>query len=187
MLNIDVIVRLSEKYGVPLEDVLFIALNVNGVNFECDYNRMRMAFRLADAGLFSYAKQRGELDYYFALPVNQRSPFVLVNNQLSLQGVHIGQAVGPTEDICNSHYHRRNGTVLNMNPNSRTSCRGCKFCYTAYQVPCDRKKLKDEPDLKSFFESWMIKYGLADLSHLVQVAVVTGCYDDSEEICRGLH
>jgi len=187
MLNINVIGRLSERYGVPLEDVLFIALNVNGVNFECDYNRMRMAFHLADSSLFDYAKQRGELDYYFALPVNQNSPFTLTdNNVLLLQNTVIGQAIGPTEDICDSHYLRRKGTSLNINPNSRTSCRGCQFCYTAYQVPYDRKRMKTESDLKDFFEGWMLQYGLTNLSHLIQVSVVTGCYDNSDDLCQFL-
>lgn len=186
MLNINVIARLAKKYNVPLEDVLFIALNTNGINFECDYNRMRMAFRLADSNLFDYAKQRGELDYYFALPVNQNSPFALVNNILLLQDTVVGQAICPTEDICDSHYPRRKGTVLNINPNSRTSCHGCQFCYTAYQVPCDRKRLKTDSDLKDFFEGWMLKHGLTNLSHLIEVAVVTGCYESSDDLCRFL-
>ncbi len=186
MLNINIIGRLAEKYGVPLEDVLFIALNTNGVDFECDYNRMRMAFHLADSNLFNYAKQRGELDYYFALPVNQNSPFAMVDNVLLLQDTVVGQAIGPTEDICDSHYPRRKGTSLNINPNSRTSCYGCQFCYTAYQVPYDRKKLKTDSDLKDFFENWMLKYGLSSLSHLIQVSVVTGCYESSDDICRFL-
>lgn len=186
MLNINIIGRLAEKHGVPLEDVLFIALNTNGVNFECDYNRIRMAFHLADSDLFDYAKQRGELDYYFALPVNQNSPFAMVDNVLLLQDTVVGQAIGPTEDICDSHYLRRKGTSLNINPNSRTSCYGCQFCYTAYQIPYDRKKLKTDFDLKDFFEDWMVKYGLTDLSHLIQVSVVTGCYESSDDLCRFL-
>jgi len=167
MLDINVIERLAKRYDVPLEDVLFITLNVNGVRLECDYNRMRMGFRLAESSLFEYAKQRGELDYYFALPINQESPFVIVENVLFLRNIVIGQAIGPTEDICDSHYPRRKGTVLNINPNSRTSCRGCQFCYTSYQVPCDRKRMRDDSDLKDFFEDWMNKYGLANLSHLI--------------------
>lgn len=186
MLNINVVARLSGRYEVPLEDVLFIALNVNGVNLECDYNRMRMAFRLADSGLFEYAKQRGELNYYFALPVNQVSPFAIVGDVLLLQDTVIGQAIGPTEDICDSHYPRRKGTSLNINPNSRTSCHGCQFCYTAYQIPYDRKRLKTDSDIREFFEDWMIKYGLTDLSHLIQVSIVTGCYESSDALCRFL-
>lgn len=186
MLDINAIARLAEKYSVPLEDVLFIALNTNGINFACDYNRMRTAFRLAESNLFSCAKQRGELDYYFALPVNPNSPFALIDNTLFLQDTVIGQTIGQAEDICDSHYPRRKGTSLNLNPNSRTSCRGCQFCYTAYQVPCDRKRLRTASDLKDFFEGWMTKYDLSDLSHLIQVSVVTGCYENSDEVCQFL-
>ncbi len=186
MLTIESVARLAERYHIPLEDVLFIALNINGVNLECDYNRMRMAFRLADSKLFEYAKQRGELDYYFALSVNQDSPFAIIDNVLFLQNTVIGQAIGPTEDICDSHYPRRKGTSLNINPNSRTSCHGCQFCYTAYQIPYDRKRLKTGSDLREFFENWMAKYGLTDLSHLIQVSIVTGCYESGEAVCRFL-
>src|SRR3989344_4950909 len=186
MLDIHRISHLSEQYKVPLEDVLFIALNINGVNLECDYNRMRMAFRLADSKLFDYAKQRGELDYYFALPVNQASPFAIVGDVLLLQDAVIGQAIGPTEDICDYHYLRRKGTSLNINPNSRTSCHGCQFCYTAYQIPYDRKRLKTDSDLREFFEDWMVKYGLTNLSHLIQVSIVTGCYESGDALCRFL-
>jgi len=186
MLTIESVARLAECYHIPLEDVLFIALNINGVNLECDYNRMRMAFRLADSKLFEYAKQRGELDYYFALPVNQDSPFAIIDNTLLLQNTVIGQTIGPTEDICDSHYPRRKGTSLNINPNSRTSCHGCQFCYTAYQIPYDRKRLESDSDIREFFEDWMAKYGLTDLSHLIQVSVVTGCYESGEAVCRFL-
>lgn len=186
MFNIDSIGHLAEKYQVPLEDVLFIALNTNGVNLECDYNRMRTALKLSDSDLFTYAKERGEMDYYFALPVNPRSPFVLANNILTLQGVTIGQAIGPTEDICDSHYPRRKGTSLNLNPHTRTACRGCQFCYTAYQVPHDKKKLFTASDLRDFFEEWMQKSGLSNLSHIIQVSVVTGCYESCDDLVRFL-
>lgn len=183
MLNINEIGRLAEKYNVPVEDVLFIALNTQGVNFECDYNRMRMALHLTDSDLFNYARQRGEIDYYFALPVRKNSPFTIVDNILLLQDMVIGQVIGATEDICDSHYPRRKGTSLNINPNSRTSCFGCHFCYTAYQIPYDRKKLKTDSDLRDFFENWMVKYGLTNLSHLLQVSVVTGCYESIDDLC----
>src|SRR3989339_1164089 len=186
MLTIESVARLAECYHIPLEYVLFIALNINGVILECDYNRMRMAFRLADSKLFEYAKQRGELDYYFALPVNQDSPFAIIDNTLLLQNTVIGQTIWPTEDICDSHYPRRKGTSLNINPNSRTSCHGCQFCYTAYQIPYDRNRLETHSENREFFEDWMAKYGLTDLSHLIQVSVVTGCYESGEAGCRFL-
>lgn len=177
MINIDTTDRLAKKFDVPLEDVLFIAMNTQGISFECDYNRMRMAFRLDDSKLFAYAKERGEMDYYFALPVIEDSPFVLnKDNWIMLENTVIGQAVGPTEDICDSNYPRRKGTSLNINPNTRTGCHGCVFCYTGYQVPHDRKRLGVEADLEEFFEEWMVRYGFTNLSHLMQVSVVTGCY-----------
>jgi len=181
-----VVERLAKKYEIPVEDALFIALNINGVDFECDYNRMRMAFRLADNQLFDSAMKQGEFDYYFALPINKESPFAIVDNNLFLRDIVIGQTIGATEDICDSHYPRRKGTSLNINPNSRTSCHGCQFCYTAYQVSHDRKRLKTDTDLKDFFEDWMSKYDLSDLSHLIQISVVTGCYENSETLCRFL-
>jgi len=180
------VTRLAERYKMPFEDVLFIALNINGVNFECDYNRMRMTLHLDNSELFKYAKQRGELDYYFALPVNQDSPFVIIDNVLLFHNTVVGQAIEPMEDICDSHYPRRKGTVLNINPNSRTSCHGCQFCYTAYQIPCDRKPLMTDSDLRNFFEDWMTKYGVTNLSHLIEIAVVTGCYENNETACRFL-
>jgi hypothetical protein len=186
MLNIKAIEQLAGKHCVPTEDALFIALNTNGVNFACDYNRMRMALHLTDSERFARAKQRGELDYFFALPVNPRSPFVLTDGALALQDFPIGRAIGETEDTCDSHYLRRGGTVLNLNSHSRTTCRGCRFCYTEYQASAETQRFETESDLRGFFASWMFGQGLPDLSHLVQVAVVTGCYESSEELCRFL-
>ncbi|MFA6404715.1 MAG: hypothetical protein WCW03_01830 [Candidatus Paceibacterota bacterium] len=186
MTDIDTVARLARRYDMPFEDVLFIALNANGVNLECSYNRMRTALRLTNAELFGYASERNELDYYFAVPINNNSPFRVMGNQLSLQEIIIGRTIGLTEDICDSHYPRRNGTSINLNPNTRTSCHGCKFCYTAYQVPCDRKKLKDADDLEAFFNGWMQEHCLSDLSNLIQVSVVTGCYQNGMEICTFL-
>lgn len=182
MLDITQITQLSRGYNIPLEDVLFIALNTSGVRVQCDYNRMRTGLHLADSDLFAYAKERGELDYYLALPINQASPFVLNGDVLSLHDVVIGQTIEATEDICNDNYSRRGGTSLNLNPNSRTSCSGCEFCYTSYQIPNDLKRLKSESDLREFFERWMTERGLSNLSHLIQVSVVTGCYHSSTEL-----
>ena len=179
----DTVAHLARRYDMPLEDALFIALNVNGVSLECGYNRLRTSLRLTNAELFGYALERNELDYYFALPINNNSPFKAIGDQLLLQRVTIGRTIGLTEDICDSHYPRRNGTSININPNTRTSCHGCKFCYTAYQVPCDRKKLKNARDLNVFFESWMREHHLLDLSSLIQVPVVTGCYQSGKDLC----
>lgn len=186
MLNIEVIARLSEQYEVPLEDVLFITLNVHGIKLDCEYGRIRMDFRLADSELFGYAKERRELDYFFALPVNPDSEFTLAGDVLSLNGTLIGQAVNPEEDTSELYYFRRKKTALNFNPNSRSSCAGCRFCYTSRLTPNDKQKIETGADLKISLENWMNKYGLTDLSHLIRIAVVTGNYRNSDDLCRFL-
>ncbi len=182
-MDLSTIRETAKKYEVPVEDVLFIAINLNGVDFDCDYNRMRTPFRLADKNIFQYAKNRDELNYYLALPIIKNSPFKIIGNILWLRDEIIGEAEDPKEDICDSHYPRRKGTSLNINPNTRTSCHGCKFCYSDYQVPHDRKQLRTENDLRQFFQNWIAGQGVNDLSHLIQVSVVTGCYENGNELC----
>jgi len=186
VLNIEAIIRLSEQYQTPLEDVLFIALNVHGIKLDCEYGRIRMDFRLADNELFDYAKAQGELDYFFALPVNPESEFTLVEDVLSLNGMPIGRAINPEEDTSDLYYFRRKKTALNFNPNSRSSCAGCRFCYTSRLTPHDKQKVETGADLKISFENWMSKHDFADLSRLVRIAVVTGNYKNSDDLCQFL-
>lgn len=180
------VLRLQEyaaEFNLPIEDVLFTALNFYGVRMHAPYNRMRTAVRLrGDDPLFAYSAGLGELDYYLALPVRADSPFATSNGVLELGSHRLGRAVGATEDYCDSHYPRRLGTVLNINPNTRTSCRGCEFCYTAYQVPLDRVRMSTIDEITAFFAGWMRTHGLQDLSHLIEIAVVTGCYHSEQHL-----
>jgi len=183
MVNIERIKRLAEKYNIPIEDILFISLNYFGAEMDVTYNRMRMAFHLNGADtLFSYASKLSDLDYYFALAINHKSPFRISEGILYLNNYEIGRTIGATEDFCDSHYPRRLGTSLNINPNSRTACRGCDFCYTAYQVPHDRKRMKTEQDIREFFTNWMKDRNCPDLSNLIQVSIVTGCYETENDL-----
>jgi len=182
MIDLVKIEYLARSYDIPVEDVLFIALNIYGVDFKCDFNRMRMGVHVIDKKIFDYAQSLGVLDFYFALPINESSPFSVNGSQLLFDNRVIADAVEPSEDFCDSNYPRRNGTVLNINPNSRTSCRGCQFCYTGYQVPRDKKRMACEADVREFFEEWMKEKKESDLGSLIQVAVVTGCYNSNEEL-----
>ena len=182
MITLKKIYSLAEQYNVPVEDVLFVALNIYGAAYECDFNRMRMGLKTSDPEIFKYSHSLGIFDFYFALAINESSPFSVINDRLLLDNKTIAKAVHPSEDFCDSNYPRRNGTVLNINPNSRTSCRGCKFCYTGYQVPRDRKRMACATDLEEFFDTWIEENNLSDLSHLVQIAVVTGCYNTDKEL-----
>ncbi|NCA93652.1 MAG: hypothetical protein EOM84_00575 [Sphingobacteriia bacterium] len=182
MINLKKIYSLAESYKVPVEDVLFVALNIYGVAFKCDFNRMRMGVHTIDQDVFKYSHSLGINDFYFALPINESSPFSVIDGKLLFDNQEIANAIDPSEDFCDSNYSRRNGTVLNINPNSRTSCRGCKFCYTGYQVPRDMKRMACSADIKEFFDNWMDEKRLLDLSNLVQVAVVTGCYNSNDDL-----
>lgn len=183
MMNMEELLKLSNIYNIPIEDALFIAINYSGVHMDVTYNRMRTAFHLdGNNPTFALANERNDLNYYFALPINHNSSFSISNGKMYCDKVFIGNSVGATEDFCDSHYPRRLGTSLNINPNSRTSCRGCNFCYTAYQVPLDKKRIKTKEDLVEFFNDWIQKEGKVDLSHLIQVSIVTGCYDSEEEL-----
>jgi hypothetical protein len=182
MIDLDKIKSLAHSYDVPFEDILFVALNIYGVAFKCDFNRMRMGVHATDKEIFNFSRSLGISDFYFALPINESSPFSVVDNKLLFDNRIIADAIGPSEDFCDSNYPRRSGTVLNINPNSRTSCRGCKFCYTGYQVPRDKKRMSCEVDVKEFFEEWMNNKRETDLGSLVQVAVVTGCYNSDTEL-----
>ena len=186
MLTIEHTARLAERYQMPLEDVLFIALNVHGAKLDCEFGRIRMDFRLAENDQFRCAKERGEFDYFFALPVNPESEFILFGDVLSFGEMAIGQAINPMEDVSDLYYFRRKKTVLNFNPNARSACAGCRFCYTSRLTPNDEQRIETTDELKVFFENWMHKYGFADLSHLVQISVVTGNYRESDSLCRFL-
>jgi len=175
---------LSVQYEMPFEDVLFIALNTNGINLGCGYDRMRGELHIDNTKLCSYATVRGQLEYYLALPVNSSSSFELRDDILYLNSERIGHMHDVTEDVCNSHYFRRQRTALNMNTNRRTSCHGCEFCYAIYQVPNDSKRLNTAEDLRGFFTAQLLHYEMEDLSQLVQISIVTGCYSDGEAVCN---
>lgn len=182
MITLKKIYSLAKSKDVPVEDILFVALNIYGVAFKCDFNRMRMGVHTIDQDIFKYSHSLDIKDFYFALPVNESSPFSVVDGKLLFNNQEIANVINPSEDFCDSNYPRRNGTVLNINPNSRTSCRGCKFCYTGYQVPRDTKRMVCATDIKEFFDNWMSEKNLSNLSNLAQVAVVTGCYNSNSEL-----
>lgn len=182
------LMTLSEKYSVPREDILFMDMNISGLNTTDDLDRVRFALKLnIDNGMFNLARKKGIENYYFALPVKSNSNYhVNGSNLIFGEDTVVGKVERLTEDFCDSSYSRRGGTVLNVNPNARTSCKGCKFCYTAYQTARDKKKLTDRKSLEEFFDNWVLSHGLFDLSHVLQIAIVTGCFDAEEDVVNFL-
>jgi len=180
--NIKNLIKLSSKHSIPTEDLLLLDLNLNGVKLSLPSGRVRFELESTNKDIFSLAHKRNIFNFYLAVPTLDRSPYFFKNNNL-FYGEHlIGKAFGVTEDFCDSSYPRRGGTVLNINPNARTSCRGCKFCYTVFQVSRDKKRMLSDDKLRNFLKNWMKKFGLVDLSHLIQVAIVTGCFPGEKNV-----
>jgi len=180
--NIKHLIRLSSKYNVPAEDLLLLDLNLSGIKLNLQSGRVRFELKSTSKDIFSLAHSRNIFNFYLAVPTVEQSPYYFRNGNLFFDKHLIGKALGVTEDFCDSSYPRRGGTVLNINPNSRTSCRGCKFCYTAFQVSRDKERMLSDDKLRSFLKNWIKQFDVVDLSHLIQVAIVTGCFPNEKMV-----
>jgi hypothetical protein len=176
--NIKQLLKLSSKYNIPTEDLLLLDLNLSGIKLNLPSGRVRFELESSNKDIFSLAHSRNIFNFYLAVPTTDQSSYYFKDGNLFWNShlTVIGKVWGATEDFCDSSYPRRGGTVLNLNPNARTLCRGCKFCYTAFQIPRDREVMLSEDKLRSFLKRWLKMFGTSNLSHLIQVAIVTGCF-----------
>lgn len=168
---------LSKRFDVATEDILFIDINISGVNVDIDVDRVRFYVKL----LF------GQKDKYFcALQVRQDSKYMIKNGILYFENECIGRVEKFEIDFCDTYYMRRNNTVLNINPKSRIDCQGCKFCYTSHQKFRNIVDLTTKDNLDRFFKNWMSTYHKDDLSSLYQIAVVSGCFPNENSVLNFL-
>ena len=175
--------ELSKEYNIPTEDLLLLDLNLSGIKLELQSRRVRFELKSMNKDIFSLAHNKNIYDFYLALPTVDHSCYFFKDGYLFFNNRLIGRVLGITEDYCDASYPRRGATVLNINPNSTTSCKeGCKFCYTAFQVPKDRERMLSGYKLRNFLVNWMKKFDIPDLSHLVQVAVVTAVFPGEKEV-----
>ena len=184
--NIKHLIGLSAKYNIPVEDLLLLDLNLSGVKLDLPSGRVRFELESINKDIFSLTHSKNIYNFYLAVPTKEQSPYYFKNGYLFWKKTLIGGAIGVTEDFCDSSYPRRGGTVLNLNPNARTSCRGCKFCYTLFQIPRDKETLTSEDKLKNFLKNWQKEFGVNDFSHLIQIAIVTGCFLSEKDVVEFL-
>lgn len=180
--NISEAISLSRDYSIPSDDVLFIDLSLTGVSFSFPHVRIRFEFFPEDEVCFRNSIERGVENYFFALPVSSDSLYRIEDNKLMMDGRVLGSVRNVKEDTCDSSYLRRKGTVFVFNPVSKSSCNGCKFCHTVKQTPKDRTSLLKGYEVRSFIEGWMTQNSFSDLSHLVQVSIVTGCFGNERRV-----
>lgn len=168
---------LSQRFGIATEDILFVDINISGINVDIDADRVRFYVNL----LFG---QKGQ--YFCALQIRRDSKYLIKNGTLYFENECIGEVSNFEVDFCDTYYMRRNGTVLNVNPKSRIDCQGCKFCYTSHQKFRNIIDLTVKDNLDKFFKDWMITYGVQDLSSLYQIAVVSGCFPNESSVVNFL-
>lgn len=169
--SFDDLVELSKKYEVPINDLLFIFLNISGLKTKIDFPRLRMRVKLVDSNEV----------FYFGLANRPQSQFELIDKKIYFSGKHIADIVFLENDDCASSYFRKNKTVLTLNSNRRSTCTGCKFCPNNLELNSDDLNLDTEEKLKNHFKMLFQGIGKSDLSFLERLTVCTGCFNSEEK------
>jgi len=179
--------RLEKAYQIPLTDILLISLNIEGVNYEkLDSARLK----------FSIKPKNQEEKFFLAVTNNKNSRWKYENNKVSFEGNTIGNSDEISEDTCDTTYFRKYikynekkiGTELTINSNSRSSCKGCKFCgtYNSASKDSGKNNLLNIKNLKTKLNEILENEKLNDFSHLEEVGIVTGCFKGEEETLEHL-
>lgn len=171
--------NLCKKYEIPVEDIILIALNCDGVNSDKNYKRIRFKLKLN-----SFLEE-----FYMALPIiKTKSPFYLSSkdSKLFFNNEDIGAITEEELDTCDSTYFRRSKTELTLNSNSRSLCKGCKFCGTYVQGANDSNDLTTKEMLRVKLEEIIEENKMNNLSNIFEVAVCTGCFPNKNETLNHL-
>lgn len=158
--------KYAERYQVNEKDIIFILLNILGANCTESTPRMRMRVALNDS----------DEEFYFGLPNSKESPFILENSKIKLFTKNVASIKNLENDDCASSYFRKNGTVLTLNTNSRSSCHGCKFCPNNLELNSIDSPLTQKNNLYKHLESKLIDNGYTNFDFVERVTICTGCF-----------
>ena len=169
--------NLSKEFDVPVEDILFIALNRYGVVYDTEDNRIRFYLKLNTLNE----------EFFFAVCVNTYpSPFSIKGNELFLDNMKVGDLIGIEKDTCTSTYFRKGHSAMTVNSNSRSQCAGCKFCGT-YKLDSDENEnLTSKQSIIDYYKQVIKENNFKDLQDLYQITVCTGCFASENELVEHL-
>ena len=175
--NYQDLIDLSNEFNIPVEDVLFIALNRYGVMYNIKDNRIRFYLKLHTL----------DEEYYFAVCVNTfPSPFSIKGKSLCLADKEIGLITKIEKDTCTSTYFRKGNQAITLNSNFRSKCAGCKFCGTYSLENTENENLTSKQAIIECFEKLIEENNLVDLSNLIQITVCTGCFKSETDLVSHL-
>lgn len=171
--------NLALEYGVPIQNVVSIALNRYGVICK-DIKDNRLRFNLKILG--------EEEPTFFAVCVNTYldSPFELKGDNLYLDGKIVGEVSNIERDTCTSTYFRNNKKAITLNSNSRSKCIGCKFCGTYSLSEDDAVDFLTEYKVREYFEDLLIINGISDMNAIENITVCTGCFKNEDALVKHL-
>lgn len=170
---------LAIKYNLFLDKVISIALNRYGIIIkDCNENRLRFNLNLLN----------NKKDNFYAVCVNtfKKSPFLLEDNSLYLDGIKIGYAHNITKDNCLATYFRNNKKAITFNSNSRSKCVGCKFCGTYSLKDDDNLDFSNKENIIAYFTKLLIENNISSMKKIESITICTGCFKDEDELIKHL-
>jgi len=168
--DFDDLKELASREGIPLLDLLMIAVNREGARVKLPYPRARMQIR---------PLHQDEV-WQIILPLdNKESPFSLEDHYLLLRGVPVAELVACENDDVVLTYLRANGRSLTLNTNSRSSCTGCIFCPNIIEDAAD-DCLSGVAQFEELLGWTAAEHGWLDLSQLEVITVCSGCFNTAD-------
>lgn len=170
--NLKDLQQLSKKYNISLNEILLIYLNISGVNVDNFMPRIRSEICLLG---------KSE-NFYFGLANRMSSPFIVRGDYIIFDNKKIAEIQHVKNDDCASSYFRRNKSVLTLNSNKRSGCRGCKFCPNNLELNNKDTNLDTRDKILDYFLNILNCYKQKDLSFLKRLTICTGCFKDEGAI-----
>ncbi|HET9896440.1 MAG TPA: radical SAM protein [Streptosporangiaceae bacterium] len=162
--------RLAAAYGVFHGDVMFIAMNLFGINAPNAARRARVEISLDHAP---------DDAFLIIVPMNRvSSPFSLdADGVLRLGHDRIGMGSIPDHDDAISGYFRKSGQVITLNPNARSRCTGCAFCPNTLEAASDPRS-RDDRSLHELLDALALDASPGrPLSTVEEITISTGCFE----------